>query len=265
MTNIRPYQTGLTSLLTHIISIPLFGLAFILIYRSEWINHWMMLPEPKWHTLNILVLFMIQLVVLCGSRIPMTVCKIRMPWVYYILWTLGEVVVTSMLFALYMALMNRGSYMYFPCVGRCLMVVLGVSVIPYVIVNLVMATKKDEPGDAAPDSLVRFCDFTERLKLIIAADAILYIEADENYCKINYLEGERPREYSLRNSMTRIQPLMEKQGIVRCQRSYFVNPKHVKVLRRDKEGVIMAELDAKGVKDIPVSPKYYDNLNQKLL
>jgi len=37
------------------------------------------------------------------------------------------------------------------------------------------------------------------------------------------------------------------------------------VLRKDKEGVILAELDVNGLKAIPVSPKYYDALNERLI
>ena len=57
---------------------------------------------------------------------------------------------------------------------------------------------------------------------------------------------------------------MEKHGIIRCQRSYFVNPRHVTVLRRDKEGFIQAELDVNNSKPVPVSPKYYEQLSKML-
>ena len=114
------------------------------------------------------------------------------------------------------------------------------------------------------DDLIRFCDSTQRLKLVIAAETILYIQADENYVNIHYIEGGNRKEYALRNSMRSIEELLQKHGIVRCQRSFFVNPKHVKVLRRDKEGVIVAELDFADTNPIPVSPKYYQELNQRL-
>ena len=65
--------------------------------------------------------------------------------------------------------------------------------------------------------------------------------------------------------MRGIEELMAKHGIVRCHRSYFVNPRHVKVLRRDKEGMIQAELDVAAIKPVPVSPTYYDQLSKMLL
>ena len=64
--------------------------------------------------------------------------------------------------------------------------------------------------------------------------------------------------------MRAIEEGLQKHGIVRCQRSFFVNPRRVKVLRRDKEGVIVAELDFADTKAVPVSPKYYQELNSKL-
>ena len=57
---------------------------------------------------------------------------------------------------------------------------------------------------------------------------------------------------------------LRKHGIIRCQRSFFVNPRHVTALRKDKEGLIIAELDVQGVRTIPVSPNYYDNLSKLL-
>ena len=161
--------------------------------------------------------------------------------------------------------MYKGLYSYLQGVGYCFLILFAVLVYGYVIINLILALKKDEKEDVPEASLIRFEDYTGRLKLVIASEKILYIEAEENYSNIRYIDGDNLNEYSLRNSLTRLQPLMEKHDIVRCQRKYYVNPRHVKVLRKDKEGVIIAELDVAGVKPIPVSPKYYDELNSKLL
>ena len=127
-----------------------------------------------------------------------------------------------------------------------------------------MALIRPDEEAAAEEDLVRFADNTGRLKLVVAHDVILYIEAQENYISIRYLENGKTKEYSLRQSMKGIEELMEKHGIIRCQRSYFVNPRHVKVLRRDKEGFIQADLDISDTKPVPVSPKYYEDLSKLL-
>ena len=60
--------------------------------------------------------------------------------------------------------------------------------------------------------------------------------------------ADRVREYTLRGSMKSLAESAPSQVLVRCQRSYFVNPAHVKVLWKDKEGFIFADLD---VPDLP--------------
>ena len=135
---------------------------------------------------------------------------------------------------------------------------------PYTVFALLIALVRPDEEKAAEDDLVRFIDNTGRLKLVIAHDAILYVEAKENYVSILYTEGEKIKEYSLRQSMRGIEQIMDKHGIIRCQRSYFVNPRHVKILRRDKEGMIQADLDIPNTKSVPVSPKYYEELSKML-
>ena len=110
------------------------------------------------------------------------------------------------------------------------------------------------------DSLMRFRDQQKQVKLIIASAAVLYVEAKENYVLIRYKDGDVLKEYTLRSSMVALEELMRKHGLVRCQRSYYINPVHVKVLRKDKEGSISAELTTPNQKAIPVSPRYYDAL-----
>ena len=64
--------------------------------------------------------------------------------------------------------------------------------------------------------------------------------------------------------MKTLEPQLLKHGIIRCQRSFFINPRHVTALRKDREGLIVAELDIRDARTIPVSPNYYDNLSKLL-
>ena len=81
----------------------------------------------------------------------------------------------------------------------------------------------------------------------------------ENYVQVFYLEGERVRDYLVRASMRSIEELCADNGLKRCHRSFYLNPAHVKTLRREKEGVIVAELDVAG-QEVPVTKRYYDDL-----
>jgi hypothetical protein len=263
MTKIPTSLLSVAAMLVHIIIIPVFLLGFVLIYESQWAIAF--LSAGNGAIFNILILTSILLGILCGSRIPMTAVRNRprMSWWQYSLWSFSELFVFSCFAALYMALVYR-NIGYFPALGKCLQLTFAILPYPYIIFALLFALIRPDEQATAEEDLIRFADSTGRLKLVIAHDVLLYVEAQENYVSIHYLEGEKIKEYSLRQSMRGIEELMEKHGIVRCQRSYFVNPRHVTVLRRDKEGFIQAELDIKNSKSVPVSPKYYEQLSKLL-
>ena len=100
---------------------------------------------------------------------------------------------------------------------------------------------------------MRFYDSSHNLKIVLTPSAILYIAAEQNYVNIYYVENGRVRQYELRSSMKAIDELCQENGLMRCHRSFYINPAHVKVLRKDKDGIMYAELDADDVHHIPVS------------
>ena len=64
--------------------------------------------------------------------------------------------------------------------------------------------------------------------------------------------------------MKSLETLADRHGLVRCHRSYYVNPRHIKVLSRNKEGVIIAEMIEDSLMRIPVSKQYYAHLSELL-
>ena len=266
MTKIPASVLSVPVMLLHVLVIPIFFLSFVLIYQSEWMVSFLNMGMDSGRLVfNVLMLMCILIGVLCASRIPMTVCRRRLhlTWFPYVLWSMAEVVVFACFAALYMALMY-GNYGYFAALGDCMLLAVATITYPYIIITAVTCATYPDEKEAAEEDLVRFADNTGRLKLVVANNVILYVEAQENYVSIHYMEGEQHKEYSLRKSMRGIEELMDKHGIIRCQRSYFVNPRHVKVLRRDKEGMIQAELDIPNIAAVPVSPKYYEQLSKLL-
>lgn len=111
---------------------------------------------------------------------------------------------------------------------------------------------------------MRFYDDRHSLKFVITPESLLYISAEENYINIFYAENGKEKTYVLRSSMKAIEELCIDNGMVRCHRSFYVNPRHIEVLRKDKEGVMYAELDVKESRHVPVSKTYYKILSEKL-
>ena len=255
---------SLTVLLLHTFAMPVFFLGFILIYESSWMVEFLDAGNEMM-VFNTLMVTSILIGIIGASRIAMTAIgrHYRLSWWQYALWCFAEFFVFSCFAALYMALIY-GTYGYFPALAKCMQLSIATLTYPYIIFAILFAYIRPDEEEVAEEDLVRFADSTGRLKLVIANDVILYIEAQENYVSIHYMEGSSRKEYSLRQSMRGIEDLMARHGIIRCQRSYFVNPRHVKVLRRDKEGFIQAELDVDNNRPIPVSPKYYEQLSKML-
>ena len=93
----------------------------------------------------------------------------------------------------------------------------------------------------------------------MALSNILYIESADNYVEIYYLKKGKVSHFMLRNTLKLIEELYGSSVIMRCHRSYMVNIKNVKVLRKDKDGLLL-ELDIDGVPDIPVSKSYTEKI-----
>lgn len=254
--------TALRSNLSFIVVIPVFWLCFVLLYQPSSVVGLLHMGQNMLN-FNATIIMCILLGVMILSRSVLMVLHrtLKLNWWKFVVWEVAELLTMSLFTALYLTLMYRGAFAYFQMVGQCLFYLLIITIFPYVIFNLSFAyVALMEQDTIYDDSLMRFVDSTQKLKLMIASSAVLYVEADENYVHVRYMEGEKQKDYPLRASMKSLEELMQKHGLIRCQRSYYINPQHIKVLRRDKEGIILAELDIPNQKAIPVSPKYYDSL-----
>ncbi|MGN0187446.1 MAG: LytR/AlgR family response regulator transcription factor [Paludibacteraceae bacterium] len=109
--------------------------------------------------------------------------------------------------------------------------------------------------EQARQNAVRFADDKNNVKLVVDADRIIYIESAGNYVNIIYENAGKVVRYSLRNTMKGIEEACTANGIVRCHRSYFVNLRHVKLLKRDADS-ILAEIGIAGVDAVPISKTY---------
>ncbi|MBR1929371.1 MAG: LytTR family transcriptional regulator [Paludibacteraceae bacterium] len=245
------------------LGLPAFYILFVLLYEPQFIVDFyskgkLLLP------VNVVLVSAIQLLVIALLRNLLFLLRhhLNLNWLNYIGWCLAELIISALFMGLYMTLISEGEYLYFTAVGYSAASLLLVWTYPYVIFSLALSFM-EQKSEVKEESLIRFVDSTGRLKCVINVNSILYIEANENYVLIRYVEADNIREYQLRNSMKSIEQLVLRSGIVRCQRSYYINPKRIKVLRRDKDGMIQAELDVQS-KPIPVSPKYYDSLSRLL-
>lgn len=193
--------------------------------------------------------------------------RISRNWWAYIGWWVMELFVAAAYMAMYLDLMDPCAPGYFNYFALTLKYNFSITVYSHTLLNLVFVIlgfiEMTAPGSTENSGLIKFHDTNKQLKFSVDRNSLLYINAEENYVRIHYLDGGDEKQFLLRRSMSSIEESMSKVGLFRCHRSYFVNPSAVKALRKESAGVITAEIF--GIKaSIPVSKKKYTELSDRI-
>lgn len=259
------------------ILIPLFFLVFVIIYSPFHIDESILGDYPaifgdrsSRFQFNIVMIMCIIFLVLVMSRTLLYILRKRLSSDRgnYFVWISGEFLLIALFTALYVSLITKGEKTYFEALLYSFIYLFTVLIYPYAIITLIQTLKSVRASKYAvvddTSSRIRFYDDKHTLKFVIAASSILYIEAQENYVRIHYLDGEQLKNYQLRATMKKIEESLTTNGLIRCHRSYFVNPRHIHALRKDKDNYIYAEIDNLAHSEIPVSKKYYESVSERL-
>ncbi|MBR2129079.1 MAG: LytTR family transcriptional regulator [Bacteroidales bacterium] len=250
--------------LLHIVVLPIFFFAFMLIHRSLGIESFL---GHEWFGVHLTIVSCIILLCIAVTRIVYYFLPVQINYSLYIFWCMVELIFTSFFVALYLWLVMDKPMPYFEFVTSSFKFLFFTQVFAYVIMSLSLRVydyhqKASEPEEVTSQRM-RFYDNQHNLKLVLMPSSIIYISAEENYVNIFYKENDRVRDYSLRSSMKALDELCQENGLVRCHRSFYINPAQVKVLRKDKDGIMYAEMNA-DVRHIPVSKTYYGQLSEML-
>ncbi len=251
--------------LLHMFMLPVFFFSFMLIYKPfssvEFFG-------GEWFGVHLTISTCIVFLAVTIMRLLYYYLPLSLNYSLYIAWCFGEVIFSSFFVALYVWLVRLKPMPYFETFAVSFQYLSTALIFPYIVLALSMRLKellnKEEQSAAGANPRMRFYDDRHNLKIVLAEDAILYISAEENYVHIYYTENGKIRNYVLRSSMKAIDELCQEHGLVRCHRSFFVNPRHISVLRKDKEGIVYAELDSGDAMHIPVTKRYYDRLSEML-
>lgn len=252
-----------------------FAFTFILIFAPYGSEKFKAITSLEMFAAHAALVSSIGLVVLIISRLTMfLLCKKNglISYGAYIVWILVEIIAISLLCNLYAWLVGKVHYGlpigYFSIISDTLLYCTSILAIPYIITTLYfeladrdmyierfhkkqgITAEKDEKTQQ-----IHFNDEKGNLKLSVHIDHLFYIEAADNYVNICYKNKERTTKFCLRNTLKNIETMELTQDLVRCHRSYIINFKKVKILKKEKNGLYV-ELDNKDIPDIPVSKTY---------
>lgn len=190
---------------------------------------------------------------------------------FFCWWILQEFVLISFtlsLVSIHIVVPNSRSYLY-TILPRTTLSVVSILIIPYIICWLYfdLEEKKIQLNEIIKSRIrtlekgvINFNDEKGVFRLSVRLEDLLYIQSADNYVFIFYLNSKQEvTRFMLRNSLKYIEENFGKLNLIRCHRFYVVNLKKVRVLRKDKEGLIL-ELDTETPTEIPVSKTYAQSL-----
>ncbi len=286
MTPIPSFIYKRSNQITMIIFVPIFALFFIALYspfdfdRIDSDAHFL-----SW--LNVSRELLVQLITIFLILIGMAVAAIsrwlmalytrnrQISYVHYITWIACEILVMTLMFTI-VALFtdtNKGIITLFK---NSLIKTFLMLLIPYTLCYIyfiwqervaqlrMLRERIAEDETALQAAYVQIFDEKGEMRLSVRREHLLLIESADNYICVWYTNNNAPKKVLVRNTLKQVAEQLASTHIQRCHRSYLVNLDHVKVLRREKEGIFV-ELGIVGVPDVPISKTYSDSIQKWLM
>ena len=207
----------------------------------------------------------------------------RITYMSYALWILAEVIAMSLIYTLavlfvyniFPTLVASSEKMDFMnLLGKSMLYTAFILFIPYSVFilyfalvdtshQLQMKILESDGQSAEPDKpqVFNFTDEKNDFAISISDENLYYIVAADNYVDIVYLNSGKLKHFMLRQSLKNIEEQFAGRGIVRCHRSYMVNLRKVKILRRDDMGLTI-DFDNPQLQTVPVSKTYGERLTR---
>lgn len=114
----------------------------------------------------------------------------------------------------------------------------------------------DRPAVPYRDDRITLFDNNGALKFSASSDSLYFIESDDNYIKVWYMDsaGEM-KQYMLRCRLKTVEDSFADSELVRCHRKYIVNIRKISILKSEKEGYKI-DFDIDSIEPIPISKTY---------
>jgi len=277
-TKIPAYLYDKTNINRLILFTALFALLFINIFQPFGSRGWYpYISDFKYFFFSSLIILIGMLVVVISRFIMILFAKKHsITYVQYAFWVLAEILAMSLFYSLFTKFipeegMNRDFLEIFhkSTVNTSLVLLL-----PYSILwlyfswrdknSLLQKMSVEDPSTAVQrKNSIAFPDEKGELRITIMLENLLYIDSSDNYVTIHYLNKSKLSHFLIRNTLKWMdENLTNDSQLVRCHRSYIVNLDKVKVIRKNKGGIIM-ELDIVNTPDIPVSTTFYERVMSK--
>lgn len=250
----------------------LFALVFLNLYSPFGSDKWFNATRFQFFSYSSLIILTGVLVVVI-SRIIMFYVNRRNPLklLYYLVWIAAEVFSMSLFYALFQKYALHDDRVFIEIMKIASWKTALVLLLPYSVLWLYFSWKEKQEQilklaemnavSGGAKDMIPFYDDKGVLIFSVKKENLLYIESAENYVSICYLNKDKVTKYLLRETLKKIEENFDGTDVIRCHRSYIVNFEKVKVVRKEKEGLVL-ELDTPSAPNIPVSKTYVGSVMQ---
>lgn len=290
--SIPKYLTELKTNIKILAFVLLFSLLFISIYNPLEVSEWLKTAGSTGRKFafssivilgGITVIFISRLILIpVHKRHPLNITQ-------YCFWLAGEVVIIALAYGLLVKCGMGDARTFIEVFRGAVVCTLMLLAIPYTVSYLYLALRekdkkikellfeleKYKPSSegttetsshatlqtTATENHIRFYDEKGILRLTIQRDYLYYIESADNYVKVHYKKGDKMGSELIRITLKNLEESLQPYGFTRCHRSYLINTKKIKIIRKGKEGFFI-DFDLDGVGDIPVSKTYADQVTR---
>ena len=267
-----------------VLFVPLFALAFILIYKpldfnqlDEKLLPWLNIsPNLKNHILSFCIV-LIGMAVAAISRAIMTAYTKRRAISYqtYIIWVACEIVIMTLIYTIVSVItsdVEDPTSIFYNTLIKTILILLFPYVMTYVYLiwqervrELKTIRKRlEEDENILQKAYIQIFDEKGKMQLSVRREHLLVIESADNYVCVWYMNGDAIRKMMVRTTLKQVAEQLAESNILRCHRSYIINLDRVRVLRREKEGIFV-EFGIEGLPDIPISKTYAENITRWLM
>jgi len=253
----------------------LFSVVFLLVSIPFSNNAWFRLGNSTFFGFTALFAS-ISLLILIVSKVTMYKTR-SLPMTYwgYAAWCLSEIILITILYTVFTVTIARPedqsgiaiffhAFVYtFICVG-----------VPYIIagmfftiidqnrtirlMNMQDVVTDDTPEETATVQKFTLFDNNGVLKLSVSSANLYYVEADDNYIKVWYLDNKGALQtYMLRCRLKTVEESFAGSDLIRCHRKFIVNMQKVKVLQK-VGATYEITLDNEEIAPIPVTKTYIE-------
>lgn len=262
--SVPDYLTTRKNTIIQIAFTTIFAYIFINIYQPFGYNNWYKIQE--WQLIIAsAVIVLTGMIVVIISRIIMLRLKRshEITLAMYIWFILAEIIAMGLFYTSFEIFILNDDRQALDLLFNAIQNTSLILLIPYTLTILFFAwsdikKKLDQVVQQFRDPseiFVPFKDEKGNLKMTIKSVDLLFLESNDNYVNIHYLDNGKRKTYMIRNSLKQYEQELKDYPIYRCHRKFSINIKNVKILKKERKGF---ELIMNSVKEdkVPVSRSY---------